>query len=97
MIDGQMNERPGSIGFWTFDAKAEAKNEPYIEAELQRGTTPLVKMMGDIHTRNFRNFHHPTITAQDFAGSLVVLLGKPVQTYRAKSKRGGEPVKKRTF
>ena len=50
MIDGQMSERPGSIGFWTFDSKEEAKNKPYIEAELQRGTTPLVKMMGDIRT-----------------------------------------------
>ena len=89
MIDGQMSQRSRPIGFWSFDAKAEAKNEPYIEAELQRGTTPLVKMMGDIHTRNFKNFHHPTISDQDFAGSRVLLGNRYKLVVR--SKRGGEP------
>jgi arylsulfatase A-like enzyme len=88
MIDGQMSERPDSIGFWTFDWKAETKNEPYIKAGFQRGTTPLVKMMGDIYTRNFVNFHHPKITDQDFAGSRV-LLGNRYKLV-VHSKRGGE-------
>jgi arylsulfatase A-like enzyme len=88
VIDGKMTERPGPIGFWSFDAGAEAKNKPYIDAELQRGTTPLVKMMGDIHTRNFRNFHHPNITDQDYAGSRVLLSNR----YKlvVNSKRGGK-------
>jgi arylsulfatase A-like enzyme len=89
MIDGRMKERPRPIGFWGFDAKAEAKNEPYIAAELQRGTTPLVKMMGDIHTRNFRNFHHPKITDQDFAGSRVLLGNRYKLVVR--SQMGSEP------
>ena len=83
-----MTARPSSIGFWSFDAKADSKNKPYIDAELQRGTTPLVKMMGDIYTRNFKNFHHPTITGQDFAGSRV-LLGNRYKLI-VNSKRGGE-------
>ena len=29
--------------------------------------------MGDIATRNFRNYHHPTITAEDFAGPRAIL------------------------
>lgn len=73
LIDSQMSERPSAIGFWSFDAASEAKNEPYIAEELQRGTTPLVKMMGDIYTRNFRNYRHPKITDQDLAGSRVLL------------------------
>jgi arylsulfatase A-like enzyme len=88
IIDGTMTERPDPIGFWSFAAGTDAKNRPYIDAELQRGTTPLVKMMGDIYTRNFKNFHHPTITGQDFAGSRV-LLGNRYKLI-VQSKRGGE-------
>jgi arylsulfatase A-like enzyme len=73
MIEDSMRDRPRSIGFWSFDAKEEAKNEPYLEADLQSGTTPLVKKMGDIRTRNFRNFHHATVTEQDYAGTRVLL------------------------
>jgi arylsulfatase A-like enzyme len=90
MIDGRMDERPGSIGFWTFDWRAETKNEPYIEAGLQRGTTPLVKMMGDIYTRNFVNFHHPRITDQDFAGSRVLLGNRYKLVVHSKRGGGGE-------
>jgi len=89
MIDSQMDERPDSIGFWTFDWKVETGNKPYIAAELQRGTTPLVKMMGNIHTRNFVNFHHPEITEQDYAGSRV-LLGNRYKLV-VHSRRGGKP------
>lgn len=89
LIDGQMSERPGWIGFWTFDQKADAKNKPYLEAELQRGTTPLVKMMGNIHTRNFRNFHHPRIIEKDFDG-LRVLLGNRYKLV-VQSQKGSEP------
>ena len=88
IFDGQMTERPSPIGFWSFDAKADTKNKPYIDAELQQGTTPLVKMMGDIYTRNFKNFHHPMITDQDFAGSRV-LLGNRYKLI-VNSKRGSE-------
>ncbi|MGZ0169398.1 MAG: sulfatase family protein [Planctomycetales bacterium] len=89
VIDGRMTGRPSPIGFWSFAAGADSKNKPYIDAELQRGTTPLVKMMGDIYTRNFKNFHHPTITDQDYAGSRV-LLGNRYKLI-VQSKRGGEP------
>ena len=29
--------------------------------------------MGDLHTRNFRNFHHPDISSDDFDGHRVLL------------------------
>jgi arylsulfatase A-like enzyme len=72
-FDGKMTERPSSIGFWSFDAGADSKNKPYINAKLQEGTTPLVKMMGDLFTRNFKNYHHPIVVDDDFAGSRVLL------------------------
>ncbi|MEO1980643.1 MAG: sulfatase-like hydrolase/transferase, partial [Fuerstiella sp.] len=73
LIDGSMRERPSPIGFWSFKGGNGADSEPYIAAELQSGTTPLVKMMGDLHTRNFRNFHHPSISESDFDGHRVLL------------------------
>ena len=33
----------------------------------------LVKMMGDLYTRNFRNYHHKQIIPADFAGARVIL------------------------
>ena len=74
LIDGNMTKRPTPICFWSYEAGRESRNgKPYIEPRLQQGTTPLVKLMGGRPTRNFRNFHHPTITEQDFAGPRAIL------------------------
>ena len=75
LIDGEMTERPSPICFWNYDESRERASElePYIEARLQQGTTPLVKMLEGGFTRNFRNFHHPNIREQDFAGPRVIL------------------------
>jgi arylsulfatase A-like enzyme len=75
LIDGKMTERPSPICFWNYDAGRESKSglEPYIDAKLQEGTTPLVKMMAGRLTRNFRNYHHPAVTDQDFAGPKAIL------------------------
>lgn len=73
LIDGQMKRRPQPIFFWSFDDSRESGNEPTISAELQRGTTPLVKLMDGIPTRNFRNFKHPRIVPQDYGGTRVAL------------------------
>jgi hypothetical protein len=40
---------------------------------LQKGTTPLVKLMGGVATRNFQNFHHPEIEPADFLGPRAVV------------------------
>src|SRR5690606_10761930 len=47
--------------------------KPYIDLELQKGTTPLAKLMGGIATRNFQNFHHPDIQVTDFVGPRAIL------------------------
>jgi arylsulfatase A-like enzyme len=75
LIDGEMNRRPSPIFFWSYDTRHEQalELEPYIDPELQQGTTPLVKLMGDLRTRNFRNYRHPKIVAEDFAGERVAL------------------------
>jgi arylsulfatase A-like enzyme len=75
LIDGELTERPNPICFWNYEASRDNGGElkPYIDAKLQEGTTPLVKMMGGRLTRNFINFHHTSITDQDFGGAKVIL------------------------
>ncbi len=70
LIVGEMVARPKPIFVWCYNTRrfAGLKTEPWIEPELQKGTTPLVKLMGGIPTRNFRNLRHPEIDASDFLG-----------------------------
>ena len=75
LLNGEMNERGEAIKFWYYrgDPNAEKSARPYIAPELQQGTTPLVKKMGGLLTRNFKNFHHPEIREQDFQGAKAIL------------------------
>lgn len=73
VFDGKMDERPSPIGFWMFDTKQDKQNTPLLTSEDQRGTTPLVKLMGNIPTRNFINFRHPRIMESDYRGNRVLL------------------------
>lgn len=73
LIDGKMTERARPICFWGFNTTGEAAGEPYIDLELQVGTTPLVKMLAGLYTRNFQNFHHRTIRPRDYEGPRVIL------------------------
>ncbi len=75
LFDGEMTQRPRPVCFWSYNTRQETKRglEPYIDLKLQVGTTPLVKKMDGRLTRNFRNFHHPHITEQDFAGPRAIL------------------------
>jgi arylsulfatase A-like enzyme len=73
LLDGDMTERPSPIYFWQYDTKQNSTRQPYIDPELQKGTTPLAKIMNGEFTRTFTNFHHPEITALDYNGSRVIL------------------------
>lgn len=74
LLEGEMTERPEPIFFWSYNTRNEAKGrEPYIAPPLQQGTTPLVKLMGDIATRNFSNYRHPEIAESDYNGTRVML------------------------
>jgi len=72
LIDGRMTERPAPIGFWN-GLPRPVGAKPYIDPELQKGTTPLAKLADGIATRNFLNFHHPEIREQDFAGARAMV------------------------
>ena len=73
-LDGKMTARPKPLCFWEF-AGGESKPDPYIDPELQRGTTPLVKLAGGKATRDFTNNRHTTITAADHLGPRAIIDG----------------------
>ena len=74
VLDGKMTARPKPLYFWEFTG-GKSKTEPYIAPELQRGTTPLVKLAGGKATRDFTNFHHTTITDADYLGPRAIIDG----------------------
>jgi arylsulfatase A-like enzyme len=75
LIDNKMASRAQPICFWSYNAGRDVNGglQPYIAPELQEGTTELVKRMNGRLTRNFRNFHHPAIREEDFAGPRAIL------------------------
>lgn len=73
LMEGEWSERPAPIFFWNFTRNFEEGAEPYIDPELQKGTTPLVKQMNGIYTRVFRNFHYREIEEKDFEGPRAAL------------------------
>lgn len=72
LLDGTRDERPTPVFFWMFNSWGSL-GEPWIQPELQSGTTPLVKYLGNIKTRNFSNSHYPKINASDYSGPRVML------------------------
>lgn len=75
VIDGKITERSKPLWVWQFDAAHLSKTEPYIDPELQQGTTPLAKKAGGKATRDFSNFRHATITAADYLGPRAIIDG----------------------
>lgn len=75
LLSGKMEERPAPLFFWSYDTRRlrDMDLEPWIDPALQEGTTPLVKLMGDIATRNFQNFHHPPIEEADYLGDRAAM------------------------
>ncbi len=78
VLDGQATERPGPLYFWEFNTSrlGQADPEPWIDLELQQGTTPLVKLMGNKATRDFKNFRHPAVTDADYLGPRAIIDGR---------------------
>ncbi|MFN3801033.1 sulfatase [Belliella pelovolcani] len=75
MFTGEMKEREEPIMFWNGRVRQVKGHDPkpYIDPELQKGTSPLVKLMNGIATRNFTNFHYPDIQERDFGGGRAIL------------------------
>jgi len=77
LLEAGTAERSSPLFFWGYEARAltQRKPEPYLDPELQKGTTPLVKKMGGIATRDFLNFHQPEIIESDFRGPRSIIEG----------------------
>jgi hypothetical protein len=46
--------------------------EPYIDPELQEGTTPLAKMMAGKYTRSFGNYKYSQVSENDYSGERAI-------------------------
>ena len=75
LLEGKMTTRAKPICFWMYRPPREGRRQrkPYIDPELQKGTTPLVKQLGGLFTRNFSNQRYTTITKHDYAGPRAIL------------------------
>lgn len=78
VLYGKMTERPRPLSFWEFNTErlTRSKPEPWIDPELQKGTTPLVKLQGGKATRDFRNYRQPAITDDDYLGPRAIIDGR---------------------
>lgn len=74
-LNNTMTERPSPLCFWEYNTSRlkAASLKPYIEPALQAGTTPLVKRMGGKATRDFTNYHQPSITEADYIGPRAII------------------------
>lgn len=91
LLDDKMTERPTPICIWSFNFGRLAKMnlKPWIDPELQKGTTPLAKLAGGIATRNFTNYRHPGISEADLLGPRAII-SKQFKLVIHESK-GGKP------
>lgn len=69
VLDGKLSARPSPLAFWEFHTAHLSGAKPYIDPELQKGTTPLVKKSGGKATRDFINLRHAAITEADYKGA----------------------------
>jgi len=72
LLEGKIEQRPSPMFFWNFSSW-KSLGEPWIDPELQKGTTPLVKFLGGQRTRNFSNNHYPAIAETDYRGSRAMV------------------------
>lgn len=71
-------KREESLFFWQFQ-QGEAFNDsstPYIEQDLQKGTTPLLKKMDGKFTRDFKNYKYSHISESDYFGNRALISGQ---------------------
>jgi arylsulfatase A-like enzyme len=76
-LNGVITVRSEPLCFWEYNTARllNTKPEPYIDAVLQEGTTPLVKRMNGRATRSFTNFRQPAIAETDYTGPRAIIEG----------------------
>ena len=73
-LNDPAKQRNQPLFFWQYNRDLfDDSCEPYIEPELQEGTTPLVKKMKGEYTRTFRNCKYSNISEEDFQGERVMM------------------------
>jgi len=73
MIRGEVEKRRQPVYFWSFNTKSlSADSKPWIPADLQEGTTPLVKLMNGKPTRTFRNVQVDQIQDGSYKGPRAI-------------------------
>ncbi len=77
LLEKGVEVRPSPLYFWEYNTGrlGELNPEPYIDPELQKGTTPLAKLSGGKPTRDFKNYHHPEISELDYPGPRAIIDG----------------------
>jgi arylsulfatase A-like enzyme len=77
VIEGGADARTEPLCFWMYDTSRlrESELKPWIDPQLQQGTTPLVKLMRGKATRDFTNYHHPEIGDEDYRGPRAIIDG----------------------
>ncbi len=74
LIEGRMTARPRPIAFWDHVPGRGLDAKPYLDSELQKGTTPLAKLGPDgTPTRNFQNFVYPAVREEDLVGPAAIV------------------------
>ncbi len=74
LLEGTMAVRPAPMCFWDGVPVPIAGARPTIDPELQKGTTPLVKLGPDgTATRNFQNYVYPAVREADLRGPRAVV------------------------
>ena len=70
--------RQEPVFFWKFQPGNvfDDSAQPYIETQLQEGTTPLAKMMAGKYTRTFRNLKYDVISEIDYGGERTIMENK---------------------
>jgi len=78
VLDGKAEDRNAPLCFWMYDTArlVGSTPEPWIDPDLQTGTTPLAKLMGGKATRDFTNFRSPPLTEADDIGPRAIIDGQ---------------------
>lgn len=72
VLKNEMQERPSPIAFWKYNSQPEKNNQRWLDAEIQKGTTPTTRNPGI----DFLNFHHPNPRKQPYGGEAALMTNR---------------------
>ncbi len=69
LMEGKLKQRPSPIAFWKYGSGQEKKGERWLNAAIQKGTTPTVRNPGI----DFLNYKHPVAKTKNFGGEASLM------------------------